>query len=49
MEERKGIIVVIYTIDNKDYRGVWDDTVNPQYIRRVLEFRGATRILINYM
>lgn len=49
MKERKGYVVVIYTIDDKNYRGVWDDTVSVNYIRRVLEHRGATRILINYV
>lgn len=49
MGDRKGYIVVVYTIDDKEYRGMWDDSVNLKYLRRVLEHRGATRILINYV
>ncbi|MBQ0027146.1 MAG: hypothetical protein KBS96_00945 [Lachnospiraceae bacterium] len=49
MEGRRGVLVVIYTIDDKEYRGIWDDTVNLNYLRRVLEHRGATKILINYL
>lgn len=49
MNEKKGYVIVAYTIDDKQYINRWDNTVDVNYLRRALEHRGATNILINYV